>query len=144
MASSLASARGALGGMSGPPRRRKVRTEKPRRPFAGALPCSPLRLPRTMLVPCSLDQLIPLSQAARPDLTEDQRAEIKEAFELFDTDGSGAIDYHELKVSSLLGNKWLRSPHEQSLYPDLNPCGGNHTMPDGVFVLLLGVDNACA
>jgi centrin-3 len=40
-------------------------------------------------------------QAARPDLTEDQRAEIKEAFELFDTDGSGAIDYHELKVRTL-------------------------------------------
>ncbi|KAA0152375.1 hypothetical protein FNF27_01653 [Cafeteria roenbergensis] len=34
----------------------------------------------------------------RPELSEDQRAEIKEAFDLFDTDRSGAIDYHELKV----------------------------------------------
>ncbi|WWD06393.1 hypothetical protein V865_004483 [Kwoniella europaea PYCC6329] len=32
-------------------------------------------------------------------LTEDQRGEIKEAFELFDVDKDGAIDYHELKVS---------------------------------------------
>lgn len=32
-------------------------------------------------------------------LTDDQRQEIKEAFELFDTDKDGAIDYHELKVA---------------------------------------------
>ncbi|KAJ8085191.1 Calcium-binding component of the spindle pole body (SPB) half-bridge [Marasmius tenuissimus] len=35
----------------------------------------------------------------RPDLTEDQKQEIKEAFELFDTDKDGKIDYHELKVA---------------------------------------------
>ena len=34
-----------------------------------------------------------------PELTEDQKAEIREAFDLFDTDGSGAIDIKELKVS---------------------------------------------
>ncbi|PWN42169.1 putative CDC31-spindle pole body component, centrin [Ceraceosorus guamensis] len=33
------------------------------------------------------------------DLSEEQRSEIKEAFELFDTDKDGAIDYHELKVA---------------------------------------------
>lgn len=32
-------------------------------------------------------------------LTADQQAEIKEAFELFDTDQDGRIDYHELKVA---------------------------------------------
>ncbi|WVF66785.1 hypothetical protein IAT40_001527 [Kwoniella sp. CBS 6097] len=32
-------------------------------------------------------------------LTEDQRGEIKEAFDLFDVDKDGAIDYHELKVA---------------------------------------------
>ena len=32
-------------------------------------------------------------------LSDDQRAEIKEAFELFDSDKDGAIDYHELKVA---------------------------------------------
>ena len=33
------------------------------------------------------------------ELTEEQKLEIKEAFELFDTDKDGAIDYHELKVA---------------------------------------------
>lgn len=33
------------------------------------------------------------------DLTDEQRQEIKEAFDLFDTDKDGAIDYHELKVA---------------------------------------------
>jgi len=34
-----------------------------------------------------------------PELTEEQRQEIREAFDLFDTDGSGAIDAKELKVA---------------------------------------------
>lgn len=34
----------------------------------------------------------------RKELTEDQKHEIKEAFELFDTDKDKEIDYHELKV----------------------------------------------
>lgn len=39
------------------------------------------------------------SAPSASDLSEEQRAEIKEAFELFDTDKDGAIDYHELKVA---------------------------------------------
>jgi len=35
----------------------------------------------------------------RPELTDEQKQEIKEAFDLFDTDKSGSIDYHELKVA---------------------------------------------
>ncbi|KAK9466200.1 cell division control protein 31 [Lipomyces arxii] len=35
----------------------------------------------------------------KKDLTEEQRHEIEEAFRLFDMDGDGKIDYHELKVS---------------------------------------------
>ncbi|PVF98239.1 putative CDC31-spindle pole body component, centrin [Serendipita vermifera] len=35
----------------------------------------------------------------RPDLTEEQKQEIKEAFELFDSDKDNCIDYHELKVA---------------------------------------------
>ena len=35
----------------------------------------------------------------RMTLTEEQRQEIKEAFDLFDTDGSGKIDAKELKVA---------------------------------------------
>ncbi|XP_041847220.1 caltractin [Melanotaenia boesemani] len=33
------------------------------------------------------------------ELTEEQKQEIKEAFDLFDTDGTGAIDVKELKVA---------------------------------------------
>ena len=36
----------------------------------------------------------------RRELSEEQKQEIKEAFELFDTDKDQAIDYHELKVRS--------------------------------------------
>lgn len=36
--------------------------------------------------------------APKPELTEEQKQEIREAFELFDTDGSGFIDVKELKV----------------------------------------------
>lgn len=35
----------------------------------------------------------------RTELTEEQKQEIKEAFDLFDTDGSGRIDAKELKVA---------------------------------------------
>lgn len=35
------------------------------------------------------------------ELTEEQKQEIKEAFDLFDTDGTGTIDVKELKVNSL-------------------------------------------
>ncbi|XP_069049630.1 centrin-1 [Lepisosteus oculatus] len=35
----------------------------------------------------------------KPELTEELRQEIREAFELFDTDGSGHIDVKELKVA---------------------------------------------
>ena len=35
----------------------------------------------------------------RPGLTEDEIEEIKEAFDLFDSDGSGTIDPKELKAA---------------------------------------------
>uniref|UniRef100_A0A4X2K7D1 EF-hand domain-containing protein n=1 Tax=Vombatus ursinus TaxID=29139 RepID=A0A4X2K7D1_VOMUR len=35
----------------------------------------------------------------KPELTEDQKQEIREGFELFDTDGTGTIDVKELKVA---------------------------------------------
>jgi centrin-3 len=35
----------------------------------------------------------------RPELTEDQKVEIKEAFDLFDSNKTGCVDYRELKVS---------------------------------------------
>ena len=35
----------------------------------------------------------------RQELSDEQKQEIREAFELFDTDKTGSIDYHELKVA---------------------------------------------
>merc|ERR1711990_616261 len=40
-----------------------------------------------------------LEEMAKHGLTQDQVEEIKEAFDLFDTDGSGSIDVNELKVA---------------------------------------------
>ena len=37
--------------------------------------------------------------ARKRELSEDQQNEINEAFALFDSDHTGAIDYHELKVA---------------------------------------------
>ncbi len=39
---------------------------------------------------------------SRPELTEEQKTEIREAFDLFDADGSGTIDVKELKVSNFV------------------------------------------
>lgn len=35
----------------------------------------------------------------KPELTEDQKQEVREAFDLFDAEGSGTIDVKELKVA---------------------------------------------
>lgn len=37
-------------------------------------------------------------KGAKSELSEDQKQELKEAFELFDADKAGSIDLHELKV----------------------------------------------
>ena len=41
-------------------------------------------------------------RAAKIELAETQKQHIKEAFDLFDVDGSGTIDVKELKVQTLL------------------------------------------
>jgi len=40
-----------------------------------------------------------VGNVSRPDITEEQKQEIREAFDLFDTDKDGAIGFHELKVA---------------------------------------------
>lgn len=42
---------------------------------------------------------VKMTRKARSELTEEQKQEIKEAFDLFDTEGSGYIDAKELKVA---------------------------------------------
>ncbi len=41
----------------------------------------------------------------KPELTEEQKQEIREAFDLFDADGTGTIDAKELKVSKISSAK---------------------------------------
>jgi centrin-3 len=43
----------------------------------------------------------PRSRPPKVELTDEQKQEIREAFDLFDTDRSGSIDYHEVKVRKL-------------------------------------------
>lgn len=45
------------------------------------------------------------SKDKRRELGEEQKQEIKEAFDLFDTDKDRAIDYYELKVKLTLNDK---------------------------------------
>ena len=41
----------------------------------------------------------------KPELTEEQKQEIREAFDLFDTEGTGTIDAKELKVWVYIGDE---------------------------------------
>ena len=46
--------------------------------------------------------IICFKSGPKPELTEEQKQEIREAFDLFDTDGSGTIDAKELKVNTAI------------------------------------------
>jgi len=39
-----------------------------------------------------------IKKSAKTELSEDQKQELREAFDLFDADKTGSIDLHELKV----------------------------------------------
>jgi len=43
----------------------------------------------------------------KPELTEEQKQEIREAFDLFDADGTGTIDTKELKASLYICTLWI-------------------------------------
>lgn len=52
-------------------------------------------------------------------LTEEQKQEIREAFDLFDTDGSGTIDAKELKVAMRCAGRqcWATQGHTDMVCP---------------------------
>lgn len=48
--------------------------------------------------------VVPVTGRRRPirtELTDEQKAEIREAFEIFDMDKDGALDFHEFKVGDI-------------------------------------------
>ncbi|EPZ33638.1 EF-hand [Rozella allomycis CSF55] len=59
----------------------------------------------------------------RPELSEEQKLEIKEAFELFDTDKDGALDYHELKVAMRALGFDIKKPEVLKLLRDYDKSG---------------------
>lgn len=78
-------------------------------PFCGLFPLFPGRSDARLLLCCCAKassfkkpSLGAASQrkksSPKPELTEEQKQEIREAFDLFDTDGTGNIDVKELKV----------------------------------------------
>merc|ERR1712216_436593 len=62
----------------------------------------------------------------RPGLTEDEVEEIREAFNLFDTDGSGTIDPKELKVAMQSLGFESKNPTIYQMIADLDKHGAGH------------------
>merc|ERR1712139_609129 len=60
---------------------------------------------------------------AKHGLTEDQVAEIKEEFDIFDTDGSGSIDTNELKVAMKALGMDAKSEEIRKLINDIDSDG---------------------
>merc|ERR1712007_388206 len=60
---------------------------------------------------------------AKHGLTQDQVEEIKEAFDLFDTDGSGSIDVNELKVAMKALGMDAKSEEIRKLINDIDSDG---------------------
>merc|ERR1712139_295462 len=63
------------------------------------------------------------NKMAKHGLTQDQVEEIKEAFDLFDTDGSGSIDVNELKVAMKALGMDAKSEEIRKLINDIDSDG---------------------
>mmetsp|Transcript_59663 Transcript_59663/g.167199 ORF Transcript_59663/g.167199 Transcript_59663/m.167199 type:complete len:167 (+) Transcript_59663:111-611(+) len=61
----------------------------------------------------------------RTELKDEQKAEIKEAFDLFDTDGTGTIDAKELKVALRALGFEPKKEELKKLVSDLDKTGSN-------------------
>jgi centrin-3 len=57
----------------------------------------------------------------QPELSEDQKQELKEAFDLFDADKTGTIDLHELKVLMRALGFDVKKPEVVKLVHDVDP-----------------------
>ncbi|KXN85002.1 Cell division control protein 31 [Leucoagaricus sp. SymC.cos] len=66
----------------------------------------------------------------RPEISEEQKQEIKEAFELFDADKDGAVDYHELKVAMRALGFDLKKAEVLKLLRDHDKTGHGHGLMD--------------
>ncbi len=56
------------------------------------------RVARARVCLCMRVASVVVGVVQRPELTEAQKAEINEAWSLFDSDKEGTMDFHELKV----------------------------------------------
>ena len=48
-----------------------------------------------------MSKVVKGKKSSKAELSEDQKQELREAFELFDADKTGTIDLHELKVKEM-------------------------------------------
>ena len=76
----------------------------------------------------------------RQDLTEEQKQEIKEAFDLFDTDKTGTIDYHELKVAMRALGFDVKKAEVLNLMRDFDRDGSNQIeYPDFLEIMTIKI-----
>lgn len=88
-----------------------------------------------------VDQFKP-RRAQRQELSEEQRQEIKEAFDLFDTDKTGTIDYHELKVAMRALGFDVRKQEVLDLMRDYDRDGsGQIEFPDFLDIMTIKINN---
>merc|ERR1711998_160623 len=69
-------------------------------------------------------------------MTDDQKREVKEAFDLFDTDGSGAIDAKELKIAMQALGFEPTTEEVAKMVKDID-CDGNSTVEFEEFVEMM-------
>merc|ERR1712139_192330 len=75
-------------------------------------------------------------KAGRTELTEEQKQEIREAFDLFDTDGSGSIDAKELKVAMRALGFEPKKDEIQKMISDVDDSGDGEIDFDEFMVMM--------
>ena len=71
-------------------------------------------------------------------LTEDQKAELKEAFDLFDVDGSGEIDFKELKAAFKALGFQVPKAELQKMFNDVDTDGSGQIGFDEFVAVMRG------